>query len=135
MFLRWKSPCECLFGHQNLDSDWHQCQNRQVKLESMLTSFDQFTLLFAYNSLVLFTFHPLLTNFYHLETDLRRFRWFYDRLRQILTIRGRISRRRRVMEIDGYLGFPAIIDDFWSMGTWKMDWSLFVHHVQGIMDY
>ena len=74
VFLRWKPPNECLFGPLNLDSGTLLRQNRQFKLESILTSL----LSLSYFLLMIVLF---LTNFYYLP----QFWQFYDQLRWILT--------------------------------------------------
>ena len=104
--LRQKSPLKCLFGLQNLDSDRLKRQNRHVKLESILTSFDKFTLLFACHSLFFVIFHPSPTNLYNVQTDLPWFRRFSDRYAETTWDFGRVEaesrRRRRVGENDGF---------------------------------
>ena len=72
MFLRRKSPLKCLFGLQNLDSDWLKHQNRLVKLGSILTSFDKFWSVY----LMFCLFYHFFSLFLTLSDWFHRFPWF-----------------------------------------------------------
>ena len=93
-------PNEYLFGPLNLDSGTLLRQNRQFKLESVLTPPVKFILLFAYNS-------SILTNFYYLnKTDFLQLWQFYDQLRA----ESQAEEEEEGREKDEFPGFPAIID-------------------------
>ena len=137
VFLRRKSPLKCLFGLQNLDSDRLKRQNRQVKLESILTSFDKFTLLFACYSLfysLFIAFRPIYTMLRLICRNSDDFLTNYDGFRrdEAESQGGGGEGSGKMMD---FWWFPAIFDGFWPTGTWKMDQSSLLHHIQGIMDY
>ena len=106
MFLRCKSPLKCLFGLQNLDSDWLKRQNRLVKLGSILSSFDKFWSVY----LMFCLFYHFFSLFLTLSDWFYRFHWFRrfsDRYMEITTRLGWISRIHGFMENDGFNGFSG----------------------------